>query len=330
MKLFDVLKQNSTAHLVPAAPLGDLNTFGVGGQADLLVVPSSMDDVVVAVQACREHASTLHIMGAGSNIIVPDAGIAGVVLRLPSTAPVCRADGSWLEAQVADGANARVGGLGRIRLAADNWIVGAGVFDPSLAHFAWEHGVTGFEWMYDIPGSVGGAVFMNAGNNDGEMSHSLVSARWIDPQGTLHDWSADKLAMTYRHTILHDQPGVVVEATVRADNSAPKDVILQEMRRIRDLRRSKFPRQLLCAGSVFKRPSGHYAGKLIEDAGLGGLQVGHAMVAEEHKGFIINLGKASASDLLALIEQVQQRVWENSGIRLETEVELFGQRPFVG
>lgn len=323
------LRCDTASHVVVDAPLAPLTTFGVGGNADLLVVPTVVEDVVFTVQACRKHGVALRVMGAGSNLIVPDEGIRGVVLRLPSSAPVCRADGRWLEAQSEALPDGLARGLGHIVMHDDRWVVGAGVTDPALAHLAWLKGITGFEWMYDIPGSIGGAVFMNAGNSDGEMSHGLISARWVDPEGRLHDWTARQLDMSYRHTVFHDRPGLVVEATLRADTPASRESIRAEMDRIRDLRRSKFPGQLLCAGSIFKRPPGHYAGKLIEDAGLGGLRIGDAMVAHEHKGFIINMGNATASDLLQLIELVRTRVLDHSGVLLQTEVDVFGQRPFV-
>ena len=220
-------------------------------------------------------------------------------------------------------------GLSALRLEGDVIIAQAGVTDPELAEFALAHSIPGFEWLYDLPGSVGGAVLMNAGNNEGEMQERLVSVRWVTPEGELRRAEPKELEFGYRTSLFHREPAIIVEAVLKADVRGSEGRIYAKMQRIKAVRRSKFPARLLCAGSIFKRPPGHYAGKLIEDAGLGGLRVGDAMVAHEHKGFIINAGNATAADVTGLIELVRARVLEDSGITLETEVELFSQRRFV-
>jgi len=315
--------------VVRNAPLAPLTTFALGGNADLLVVPRTVADVVTVVQACRELEQPLYVMGAGSNLIVPDDGVRGVVLRLPARTPACNAEEekrlsgqSWQRRPEGQGLNAISMGDGTITAQ-------AGVTDPELAEFALAHSIPGYEWIFDLPGSVGGAVFMNAGNNEGEMQERLLSVRWVSPEGELCEAGAEELEFGYRNSIFHRRPGIIVDAVLKADIRGSDGRIYAKMQRIKAVRRSKFPARLLCAGSIFKRPPGHYAGKLIEDAGLGGLRVGDAVVAEEHKGFIINAGNATAADVTGLIQLVRERVLEASGVALETEVELFSKRRFL-
>jgi len=291
--------EGTVARDVPIAPL---TTFRIGGSADLLVQPASRQDVVAVLRVCSECGVPLYILGAGSNLIVPDEGLRGVVLRLPD-------------------------GIDDISLHGDTIVCGAGVLDCRLAEFALGHQVTGFEWIFDIPGSVGGAVYMNAGNNDGEISHSLVLAKWVSPDGELHEAGAEELKLGYRTSRFHNEPGIIVEAVFAISARADGSSIRGRMDSIKELRGSKFPEESLCAGSIFKRPLGDYAGRLIEEAGCGGMSVGGALVSHKHKGFIVNRGDATASDVLTLIEQVRRRVLEHSGVELETEVEVFSPIP---
>ena len=275
--------------------LAQLTTFCIGGAADLVVEPALVTDVASTLQICAEHSVPLYVLGAGSNVIAPDEGIRGVVLRL-------------------------AGALRGLSLQEDLLVCQAGVLDETLAEFCLGRGITGFEWIYDIPGSVGGAVFMNAGNNDGEIKDSLVNATWITPDGETVSGPATALDLGYRASRFHSDPAIVVEATFSLPGRAPMAEIEQRMRSIRALRQSKFPEETLCAGSIFKRPPGNFAGRLIEQAGCGGMSVGGARVSHKHKGFIVNTGNATAADVLALIERVRQRVLEHSGIELTTEV----------
>ena len=327
--IYRALKKETAGVVVRDAPLAPLTTFHLGGAADLLVVPRTVDDVLIAVAACRERELPLYVMGAGSNLIVPDEGVRGVVLRLPSRTPACGAEGEPRLSSVPWQRRAAGQGLCGMTLGDGVIVAQGGATDPELAEFALAHSVPGYEWIYDLPGSVGGAVFMNAGNSDGEMQERLVSVRWVTPEGELRRAEPKELEFGYRTSLFHREPAIIVEAVLKADVRGSEGRIYAKMQRIKAVRRSKFPARLLCAGSIFKRPPGHYAGKLIEDAGLGGLRVGDAMVAHEHKGFIINAGNATAADVTGLIELVRARVLEDSGITLETEVELFSQRRFV-
>ncbi len=285
-------------------PLGRHTTFCIGGPADLLALPASVDDVRYVMDWCLTQEVPLFLLGGGSNVLPPDEGVRGMVL---CTRP----------------------GLGALREERGEIIAGAGVEDPVLAAFARDRGWTGFEWIDDLPGTVGGAVFMNAGNNDGEMAANTISVRWLDREGTLQTGDVEDLAYAYRKSRFHRDPGCVVEARLRPLGEASPSAITARMDGIRATRKQKFPPETMCAGSVFKRPEGDYAGRLIEAAGCGGLRSGAAKVSEKHKGFIVNTGGATSQDVMELIEQVRGRVREAFGVELQREVETFGTRRFL-
>lgn len=283
--------------------LASYTTFGIGGPADVLVEPQGEDDARCVVEECGRRGVPLYLLGGGSNVVVPDEGIRGVVLRT-------------------------VGGMGRMELRGDYIECEAGVCDERLGLSALEWGVTGFEWIYDVPGSAGGAVFMNAGNNDGEMKDSIVNVTWMDRSGCVHVTEREDLCMGYRTSRFHGEPGLILSMRLLA-TKGDRGAIEKRMEEIRQLRRSKFPAEALCAGSVFKRPTGHFAGKLIEEAGCGGLALGGARVSEKHKGFIVNEGRATAEQVMALMEEVRQRVYAASGVHLESEIQLFSKQRFL-
>jgi UDP-N-acetylmuramate dehydrogenase len=302
-ELLKRLQVSLTGTVAAQADLAALNTFGIGGPATLLVEPASPDDIALTMEEARTAGLPLYVLGAGSNVIVPDEGVAGIVLRL-------------------------AGGLDSLTLVDGTVVAEAGVSDQRLAEFALEHRLAGFEWIYDIPGSVGGAVFMNAGNADGEIADSCLWVDYVTSAGQVARCDGQALQFSYRRSIFQeDVRGIVWRTGLRPAGEASPDVIREKMEAIRDLRRCKFPEETLCAGSIFKRPPGHFAGKLIEEAGCGGLRVGGALVSPRHKGFIVNTGGATAHDVLALIDEVRQRVLDSSGVQLETEVETFA--PFL-
>jgi UDP-N-acetylmuramate dehydrogenase len=284
-------------------PLGPLTTFCIGGPARVLVEPADEGDVVAVLSFCRSTGAALYVLGGGSNVLVPDEGVEGIVLRM-------------------------AGALEGLSFEDGLIVAEAGVDDGRLSEFAAERHVSGLEWIFDIPGTVGGAVYMNAGNNDGEMKNGLERVRWVEPDGRIVESGGDGLEMGYRATRFQRQPGIVVRCWVRPAGQDSRDAIRGRMEAIRDLRRQKFPEEKRCAGSVFKRPPGHFAGRLIEEAGCGGMRVGGAVVSPKHKGFIVNTGGATARDVLQLIELVRAAVLANSGVRLETEVLDFGRLRF--
>ncbi len=302
-KLEERLRGRLSCSVRAGVPLAAYTTFGIGGPADLLIEPRTEEEVRWVVEECGASEVPLYVMGAGSNLVVPDDGVRGVVLRTAGAMTASKLVGEVIECE-------------------------AGVCDADLAKRALEWSVTGFEWIYDIPGSVGGAVYMNAGNNDGEMKDSIVSVRWLDQRGCLREGSVEQLEMGYRTSVFHREPGLVLWTALKAVRGEPAE-IREKMDSIKALRHSKFPAEALCAGSVFKRPQGHYAGKLIEDAGCGGLRIGDAMVSQKHKGFIVNTGSATAEQVIELIDRVRQTVMERFGVELQPEVELFTRKRFL-
>jgi UDP-N-acetylmuramate dehydrogenase len=295
------LRERLVCPVAAEVPLSPLNTFGIGGAASCVVSPRGVEDVCETLAICRAEGVALYVLGAGSNIIVPDEGIDGVVLHLADS-------------------------LSDISL--ENGVIRAsgGVLDGKLSEFAWEHRLTGFEWIFDIPGSVGGAVFMNAGNNDGEISETVTQVTWVALDGSVRVSNLEELELGYRSSRFHRSPGIIVEALFEPLGSDDPAEIRARMDSIQTVRQSKFPPETLCAGSIFKRPPGHYAGKLIEEAGCGGMCVGGALVSQKHKGFIVNTGEATATDVLELIARVKARVLADSGVALTTEVVSF--QPF--
>jgi UDP-N-acetylmuramate dehydrogenase len=252
---------------------------------------------VAAVELCRAHGVPLTVLGGGSNVIVPDEGVRGLTLRLK-------------------------GALDGLHLEGEDLVAQAGVLDETLSGLACDHGISGCEWLFDIPGTVGGAVLMNAGNNDGQMSDVLRSVTWVTAGGRLETCPVEQLGLAYRKSRFQGTPDIVVEARIAIRRRDRPSAIRARMEAIRDQRRSKFPAETRCAGSIFKRPPGDFAGRLIEVSGCGGLRVGGAEVSDRHKGFIVNTGGATAADVLALIDLVRGRVLERTGTRLETEVEV--------
>lgn len=285
-------------------PLAAHCTFGFGGPARLFAEPADHTDIHLALALARERGWPVFVLGGGSNILAPDAGLDGLVLCTAG-----RLKGVSLE-------------QGLIRAL-------AGTTDLELSCFAREHGLRGFEWLCDIPGTAGGAVYMNAGNNEGVTADSLVSVRWIDPEGRVHESAAADLALGYRTSVFQTSPGLVLECVFRPAGEDSPASINGRMEESRRRREACFPPEKQSAGSVFKRPPGHYAGKLIEEAGCGGLRVGGAKVSEKHKGFIVNSGGGSCADVKALIAEVRRRVFEHSGIQLEPEVRYFEELRFL-
>ncbi|MFH1531545.1 MAG: UDP-N-acetylmuramate dehydrogenase [Pseudomonadota bacterium] len=300
----DALRARISGEVRADELLAKHTTFCIGGPAEMVVLPASVDDVRVVMDWCLEAAVPLFLLGGGSNVLPLDEGVRGVVL---CTRP----------------------GLGALWEDRGEIVVGAGVEDPVLAAFARDRGWAGLEWIDDLPGTVGGAVFMNAGNNDGEMAANTVSVSWLDREGTLHTAGPEELAFGYRQSRFQGEPGCVVEARLRPLGEASPAAITERMDGIRETRRRMFPPETMCAGSVFRRPAGDYAGRLIEAAGCGGMQAGAAKVSEKHKGFIVNTGGATSGDVLSLIHRVQERVKEEFGVELQREVEIFGTRRFL-
>lgn len=279
-------------------PMSRHTTFRVGGAAEYFVTPS-IEQVPDVVALCRRFEQPLTVIGNGSNLLVSDAGLRGVVLEFGKAASGIR---------LLDG---------------EDLAVKAGTLLSETAAFAAKNGLSGMEFAAGIPGSVGGAVVMNAGAYGGEMKDILSGVRVLTKKGEIKVRPADELDLSYRHSRMMDEEELVLEARLNLTQGS-EVVIRAKMEELRKKRIEKQPLEYPSAGSTFKRPEGYFAGKLIEDAGLRGFRIGDAQVSEKHCGFVINRGAASAAQIMELMQHVQERVKEFSGVDLEPEVRLLG------
>ena len=274
-------------------------TFKIGGPADLFVEPTTMAELSFALRTIHEFDVPVTIIGCGSNILVKDGGIRGAVVSVRHMTQIMDCNDNVL-------------------------CIGSGYMLKDASEFAWENGLTGLEFAIGIPGTLGGAVFMNAGAYDGEMSHVVTAVRAVDFQGNIKEYDASHLDFGYRHSVFHDNHEVIGEVIMTL-KPGDKAAIKSRMDELTEKRESKQPLEFASAGSTFKRPPGYFAGTLIEQTGLKGLSVGDAQVSHKHAGFVINTGSASAKDVLDLIAEVQRRVYDQHGVHLEPEVRMIGE-----
>lgn len=279
-------------------PMSRHTTFEIGGPADLFVTPKSAQEVHDVVMACREADVPFFVLGNGSDLLVSDEGYRGVIVGL-------------------------VDGFAGITVQGNEMSCQAGVLLRDASEKACELGLTGLEFACGIPGSIGGACFMNAGAYDGCIADVLKSVRVIMPDGSLETIGVEDLAMGYRASRVRDDGLVVLTATFSLREGDPQ-AIRARMDELAQMRETKQPLDKPSAGSTFKRPVGHFAGKLISDAGLQGYTVGGAAVSTKHAGFVVNLGGATAADVRAVIAHVQDEVERQFGVRLEPEVRFLG------
>ena len=274
-------------------------TFKIGGPADLFIEPTTMAELSFALRTIHEFDVPVTIIGCGSNILVKDGGIRGAVVSVRHMTQIMDCNDNVL-------------------------CIGSGYMLKDASEFAWENGLTGLEFAIGIPGTLGGAVFMNAGAYDGEISHVVTAVRAVDFQGNIKEYDASHLDFAYRHSIFHDNHEVIGEVIMTL-KPGDKAAIKARMDELTEKRESKQPLEFASAGSTFKRPPGYFAGTLIEQTGLKGLSVGDAQVSHKHAGFVINTGSASAKDVLDLIAEVQRRVYDQHGVHLEPEVRMIGE-----
>ncbi len=282
--------------LLEGEPMAAHCSFRIGGPAALFAEPSDEAELLALLAALRERGVRPLLLGKGTNVLVADAGVPGVVVHIGEA-------------------------LGAVRVAGTRMEAGAGVPLSVLAQRAREHSLTGLEFAHGIPGSLGGAVVMNAGAYDGEMKDVVVSVRYLDGEGTLRE--TEDMGFAYRRSRFSDGRSVVLSAVLQL-REGDGEAVAARMRELGERRRSKQPLDRPSAGSTFKRPARGYAAALIEGAGLKGLSVGGAQVSEKHAGFVINTGNASCADVLALMELVRARVLEKYGVELEPEVRIVG------
>ncbi len=280
-------------------PLRDHTTFCIGGPAEWLVLPRSEAGLCAVAACCRASGVPLHVLGLGSNVLASDEGVRGVVLKLADNLSTIT-----------------VGSDGRVAAQ-------AGASNAAIAAAACDAGLTGYEFASGIPGTIGGAAVMNAGAYDGQLSDVAEWVRCLAPNGHVMRLDAEEADWGYRHSRMMEEGHLVLEVGLRL---APGDsaAIQQRMDELQQRREEKQPLELPSAGSTFKRPEGHFAGKLIQDAGMQGHRVGGAQVSTKHAGFVVNCGDATAADVRRVIADVQAKVRERSGVALEPEVRLWG------
>jgi UDP-N-acetylmuramate dehydrogenase len=297
--MLDRLNQSLGGALSFDEPMNRHTSFRIGGPADALFVPRDANWLKKALKSAQELGIPVTVIGNGSNLLVRDGGIRGLVIKLSGTLDYVHVLGTDLRA-------------------------GCGVLLSTLSHVAVEAGLKGLEFAAGIPGTLGGALSMNAGAYDGEMKDVVSAVRALTLAGDEVELRGEELAFGYRHSALKARDLVAVEATL-ALTPGDKEVSLARIAELNRLRREKQPIALPSAGSVFKRPPGHFAGRLIEQAGLKGCRIGDAEVSTLHAGFIVNVGNATARDVLDLIFHVQSKVREQSGVTLEPEVRIVGE-----
>ena len=282
-------------------PMSAHTTFRIGGPADYFVEPGSESVLKELLLLCRETETPFFILGNGSNLLVSDEGYRGVMISLRGFDEISFREGESTEA-------------GKTIMTA-----GCGVLLSKAAMQAAERGLTGFEFAGGIPGTLGGAVTMNAGAYGGEIRDVILSARVMTKAGDVRELSAEELDLSYRHSIIQEKDLIVLSADF-AFAHGDEEQIKEQMRQLNTQRREKQPLEYGSAGSTFKRPEGYFAGKLIQDAGLKGYRSGDVMVSEKHSGFVVNVGKGTCGDAMRVIEHVQRTVYEQFGVELELEV----------
>ena len=283
----------------PEEPMKNHVTFRVGGPADFFVTPKNYEELSWVLKCCAKYEMPCYIMGNGSNLLVSDQGYRGVVIQLFRQLNDIQCEGNVIRAQ-------------------------AGALLSAVANRALEEKLTGFEFAAGIPGTLGGACVMNAGAYGGEMKDVLKSVTVLTREGERITLQKNELELGYRTSIIAKKDYIVLEAEIEL-KAGDAEEIKAVMDDLKERRTTKQPLEYPSAGSTFKRPEGYFAGKLIQESGLQGFQVGGAQVSEKHCGFVINKDQATAADIAELIRQVQDRVEEKFGVRLETEVKRLGE-----
>lgn len=282
-------------------PLAQHTTMKIGGPADLFIEPSSVENVSIVMNVIKQKKLPWRAIGRGSNLLVADNGIEGAVIKLGS-------------------------GLNHLTINGSMIIVGGGHSLVSLSTMISKKGLSGLEFASGIPGSVGGAVYMNAGAHGSDISKILTRAHILFEDGTLEWLSNEEMEFTYRTSILqNERPGIVLEAEFKLEVGDQTSIVAQ-MQKNKDYRKETQPWNFPCAGSIFRNPLPQYAGRLIEEAGLKGFSIGGAKISEMHGNFIVNAGNATADDVLKLIQHVKDTINQKYGIKMETEVEIIGRK----
>jgi len=301
MSQFSILKNKLEERcpelkLVQREPMSRHTTFRVGGPVSLMAFPETIQQAAAAVCIAAEQGIKPFFLGNGSNLLVPDEGVDGFIIKTTQ-------------------------GLNRITAKGTSIVAESGTLLSRLAVFAQERGLSGLEFAHGIPGSVGGAVTMNAGAYDGEMAQVVSIVSYLDQTGEIK--STQQFDFSYRHSAFSDGTRMILSAQMELKPGNPEE-IRAYMNELMERRKSKQPLEWPSAGSTFKRPQGYYAAALIDQCGLKGLAVGGAQVSEKHAGFVVNKGGATCKDILELMDRVREQVFERTGVKLEPEVKLLG------
>jgi len=295
---------SGTRHFKVNEPMKLHTTFRIGGPADFFIVPENLSGFIEVIKLCKEYEVPYYIIGNGSNLLVGDKGIRGVVIQLCHT---------FEEVGYEDQEDGQV----LVR-------AGAGILLSKLAKEVADKGLSGLEFAAGIPGTFGGAVTMNAGAYGGEIKSLILYATVLSDEGDTFTLNHDDLKLEYRTSIIQEKGYIVLEGGLML-NPGDKHSIKSKIQDLTSRRKEKQPLEYPSAGSAFKRPKGHFAGALIQKAGLKGYRVGDAMVSEKHCGFIINVGSAMASDVVSLMNDVKEKVYESSGVHIEPEIRMIGE-----
>ena len=280
-------------------PMASRTTFRIGGPADYFAVPETVEELEKVLNICKEEQTPYFILGNGSNLLVGDQGFRGVVIQLYKNFDGIKIEGTTVTAK-------------------------AGAMLVRVAKEAGKAGLTGLEFASGIPGTIGGAMVMNAGAYGGEMKDVVTAVTVLTKDGEVKTLTGEKMNFRYRGSVVEDEGMIVLEAVMELKEGDLEE-IQARMAELTVQRKTKQPIEYPSAGSTFKRPEGYFAGKLIQDAGLRGFQVGGAQVSEKHCGFVINAGGATAADVMNLIQQVSDKVKEQFGVTLEPEVKRIGE-----
>ena len=294
-----IVQQFSEINLLVDEPLMNYTFTKTGGPADILAFPKSERETTDLINYCKEYDISWTVLGNASNLIVRDGGIRGVVIMLMD--------------------------MNEITIRDSKIVVQAGARLIDTSYAALNSSLSGLEFACGIPGSVGGAVFMNAGAYGGEIKDVFESCQVLRNDGTIHTYTGKEMAFSYRHSVIQAGKAIILSVVFSLTTKDAKE-IKKAMDEFTFLRESKQPLEYPSCGSVFKRPKGHFTGQLIQQAGLQGLKWGGAQVSEKHAGFIVNIDHATATDYLELIQHIQQVIKEKFDVTLETEVRIIGEK----
>jgi UDP-N-acetylmuramate dehydrogenase len=297
-RLYQLFRDKEFGKILFDEPMKNHTSFKIGGPADVLIIPEKEEEIVDAIRFCREHQIKHFIMGNGTNLLVKDSGIRGVVIKVAN-------------------------GFDRIDVVGEKVICQSGALLSKVAKYALKHSLTGFEFASGIPGTIGGAIAMNAGAYGGEMKDVVSKVKALDRNNNIVELTNEEMNFRYRGSLVSDENLVVlgVELNLKKGDYSSIEAKMEDLT---DRRVSKQPLEYPSAGSTFKRPEGYFAGKLIEDAGLRGVRYGDAQVSEKHCGFVINVGEATFDHVITLIRMIQKVVYDKFNVKLEPEVKIIG------